>query len=333
LDRVGAENQDESDFIWKLIAWRLQNLDALVPTALIFVGPEGSFKTTIAEVIAALLAPYVLTISDPGKFVGRFNGHLFGKLFVQLEEVSLGKDETLDSRMKHFVNGNTLDLEEKGQPAFSIENRLFIAITSNKRNVIRISPSSRRYAAYWVKDTFNGDEERRSEHWTKLWRELESGGLEALMHDLLDTDLTGFNPRFCPRTPFFYELAGISSDRTPHVAWWQDILERGELPSAASKDGSWTDPVPTEVLYKSYTMYCDLNGAAAKAHALSSSAWAREMNKLIPGGLVKRRLPPSEGRSFVYFLPSHDECCAAFERAHRVTIERSPAARQVADPF
>ena len=333
LDRIGADNQDDSDFIFKLIAWRLQNLDALVPSALILVGPEGSFKTTIADVIAELLAPYVLTISDPGKFVGRFNAHLFGKLFVQLEEVSLGKDETLDSRMKHFVNGKTLDLEEKGQPAFSIENRLFIAITSNKRDVIRISPSSRRYAAYWVKDAFNGDEEKRSAHWIALWQELESGGLQALMHDLLNADLTGFNPRLCPRTPFFHELAGISSDRTPHVAWWQDVLERRELPLLNGQVAAWTDPVAADELYKRYVDYCEANGPATRARTLSASAWAREMNKIVPGGLVKKRLPPSEQRKAVYFLPAYEECCAAFERAFKVTVERSDGPEAPSVPF
>lgn len=130
----------------------------------------------------------------------------------------LGKDETLDSRLKHFVNGKMLDLEEKGQPAFSIENQLFIAITSNKRDVIRIPPSLRHYAAYWVKDAFEVDEEKPKAHWLAMRQELESGVLEALMHNLLNTDLTNFNPRFAPRAPFFYELAGISSDRTPHTA-------------------------------------------------------------------------------------------------------------------
>lgn len=333
LDRVAVENRDDSDFIWNLIAWRLQNLDALVPSALVFVGPEGSFKTTIADVIAELLAPYSLTISDPGKFVGRFNAHLFGKLFVQLEEVSLGRDETLDSRMKHFVNGKMLDLEEKGQPAFPIENRLFIAITSNKRDVIRISPSSRRYAAFWVKDPFNGDEAKRSAHWTSLWGELETGGFEALMHDLLNTDLTGFNPRLCPRTPFFHELAGISGDRTPHVAWWQDLLERGEMPSLNDSGGAWTDPVPADTLYNNYVDFCEANGPGAKARTLSASAWAREMNKIVPGGLVKKRLPPSAQRKAVYHLPPYEDCCATFERAYKVTLERALAPAQSSEPF
>jgi hypothetical protein len=328
LDRVCRENGDDSDFIWKLIAWRLQNLDALVPSALVLVGPEGSFKSTIADIIAELLAPYSLTISDPGKFVGRFNAQLFGKLFVQLEEVSLGKDETLDSRMKHFVNGKMLDLEEKGQPAFSIENRLFIAITSNKRDVIRISPSSRRYAAYWVKDAFEGDEEKRSAHWLAMRQELEGGGFEALMHDLLNIDLTDFNPRLAPRTPFFYELAGISSDRTPHIAWWQDVLESRDLPPAAGKPADWSAPVPVDGLYRSYLNFCEANGAAAKARTLSMSAWAREMGKLIPGGLNKKRLAPSEGRKAVYFFPPYEECCDAFDRAQRVTVDRSAAPAQ-----
>ena len=128
-------------------------------------------------------------------------------------------------------------------------------------------------------------------------------------------------------------MVADSPDRTPHIAWWQDILEGGELPSLASKGGPWSQPVPVEELYRSYAAFCEANGAVARTRALSMSAWAREMGKLVPGGLEKKRLSPSEGRKAVYYLPPYDECCAAFERAFKVTIERSASPGQVAEPF
>jgi hypothetical protein len=326
LDRVSADNGDTTDFLWKLIAWRLQNLNTFVPSALILVGPEGSFKSTITDVIAKLLAPYSDVISDPGKFVGRFNAQLFGKLFVQLEEVSLGKDDTVDSRTKHFINGEKLDVEEKNVPAFSIENRLFVAITSNKRDVIRISPASRRYACYWVADQHDGDEAKRGAHWERMATELKAGGLEALMYDLLAADLAGFNPRLCPRTPLFHDLAGISLDRLPHISWWQEILERGELPESGLKDRQgksitqWDAPILVERLYGAYVAFCDHNGARAKARTLSSAAWAKELAKIMPEPPVKGRLSKEKGRKATYMLPALGTCREHFQKMFKVEL-------------
>lgn len=100
-----------------------------------------------------------------------------------------------------------------------------------------------------MKDAFEGDEETPKARWLAMRQELESGVLEALMHNLLNTDLTNFSPRFAPRAPFFYELPGISSDRTPHIAWWLGVLETGELPSPEGKP-NWSAPVSVEGLHR-----------------------------------------------------------------------------------
>lgn len=331
LGRVSKDNLDESDFLWNLIAWRLQNCHTFVPSALIFVGPEGGFKTTITGGIGRLLAPYSLTVSEPGKFVGKFNAQLFGKLFVQVEETSLGRDQTIDSRLKHFINGEQLDLEEKGQPHFSTPNLLFTCITSNSTDVVRISPSSRRYGCYRVNDPFDGDEAKRGAHYLKLDAELRAGGLQAMMYDLLHTDLSNFNPRLCPRTPLFYELAGIALDRTPHVAWWQEILEKGELPAPDRVPSEWTADILVETLYGNYLGFCERNGPTTKARTLSISAWGKEFAKMVPK-LAKVRLgPPS--RKAVYRLPTYEECCVAFDKAFKMKVERFVLPGQMPEPF
>jgi hypothetical protein len=233
IDYVAKANGDEHGFLWKLFAYRLQNPGTFVPCALVLIGPEGGGKTTITSALAKLTASYSLTLSDPEKFVGRNNACLQGKLFVQLEETILGRNESYDSRLKHYVTSETLDVEEKWKAQWVIPNHLFIAMTANKKSVIRTTEHSRRFALCEVPDRFRGDRAKREEFFSRLWAELEGGGLEALAYELMQVDLEGFSPTAVPKTPLFLELAGVDADSDhPLRSWWHEVLERGELTAA-----------------------------------------------------------------------------------------------------
>jgi hypothetical protein len=149
--------------------------------------------------MAKLMHPYSLTLSDPEKFVGRNNACLEGVMFVQLEEMIIGRNENYDSRLKHYVTSETLDVEEKYKASWPIENHLFITMTANKKSVVRITEHSRRFAVYDVPDRFRGNQSKREEYFGRLWAELEAGGLEALAHELMQVDLDGFSPAVVPR--------------------------------------------------------------------------------------------------------------------------------------
>ena len=57
-----------------------------------------------------------------------------------------------------------------------------------------------------------------------IWREMEAGGYEAMLHDLLRHDLTGFNVRRVPVT----EALQTQKIKLPtSEAWWLDVLQRG----------------------------------------------------------------------------------------------------------
>jgi hypothetical protein len=329
IDAISLANGDSEGFLWKLMAYRLQNLGTFVPCALILIGPEGGGKTTVTSVLARILAPYSITLSDPEKFVGRNNACLQGKLFVQLEEMILGKNENYDSRLKHYVTSDTLDVEEKWKAQWITENRLFIAMTANKKSVVRITEHSRRFAVYDVADRFRGDQTKREEYFGKLWTELESGGLEALVYDLMHTDLEGFSPAEVPKTPLFLELAGVDADRDPLRGWFRELLERGELPETVGKELPWTAPIDKRALYNAYVGWCEGDGPLSKRSILSDAEWSKGLRRMLSGNLVSKRMMQKGKRGHFLYLPPHEDCCEYFESMFSCKLDRAPRPAQL----
>lgn len=328
-----AANGDEDGYLWKLIAYRLQRLDRFIPALLVLLGREGSGKSTITNVIARLLAPYSITLSDAEKFVGRNNASLQGKLFVQLEEMNLGRREEYDSRLKHYITSHVLDVEEKYKAQWQVENRLFAAMTANKLSAVRVTQHSRRFAIYQVDDRFNGDQDAREDFFGRMEAELEAGGYEALAYDLLHTDLTGFSPAKLPSTTLYQELSQAAADQSPVRGWWREILEAGGGLEVGGRSVDWTTPVPKEQLYRNYHAWCEANGPRTRAATLPKAEWAKELGKLLPGGIVSKRQMRQGDREQYVLLQPYEDCCAHFEKEVGRAIERSNAPSQLKAVF
>ena len=329
LDAIMAANGDSGGYLWKLIAYRLQHLDTFVPALLVLIGLEGGGKSSLTSVIARLLAPYSVALSDPEKFVGRNNAALQGKLFVQLEEMILGRREEYDSRLKHYVTSATLDVEEKYKAQWQIPNRLFVAITANKREAVRVTEHSRRFAVYEVADRFGGDQAKREAFFGRMHAELENGGLEALAYDLIHTDLEGFSPAAVPKTKLFMELAGVDADRDPLRGWWRETLESGVLTELPGRDVGWTELVEKDQLYMRYQSWCERDGPRSKSATLSKAEWAKQLSKMLPGGLMARRQMASGKRAQYYAMPPYEDCCGNFERMFGTHLDRAPKPGQL----
>jgi hypothetical protein len=91
---------------------------------------------------------------------------------------------------------------------------------------------------------------------------MENGGYEALLHDLLNNDLSNFNVRDVPSTEALVEQKKLSLE--PHVAWWKDVIDRGYVFESKLGLGAyftqWLDPISKDLLYKSYEDYVRARG-------------------------------------------------------------------------
>ncbi len=105
---------------------------------------------------------------------------------------------------------------------------------------------------------------------------MKNGGYEAMLHDLLNYNLTFFNHRNAPKTVGLYEQKKLSLGTAE--AWWLDVLHRGYVYKSklGQEDhfGQWHETITTEVLFASYAEFAK---AKNDRHPMAREAFGRFM--------------------------------------------------------
>jgi hypothetical protein len=208
-------------------------------------------------------------------------------------------------------------------------------MSSNEAWVVPAGMQSRRFFVLAVSEARMGDHT----YFNALHAELDNGGTEAFLHDLLLRPLEQFNIRAVPRTDALdmqrhLSLRGLE-------AWWLDCLHRGYV--WQSKCGleeefhQWMDPVATELLFASYCAYAREHGERRPAQRVEFGKFMTRMatrscrpQKLIVG---ETRSPGGYGSTVAassrpngYELGTLEEVRQRFETATKLVVDWKDAA-------
>jgi hypothetical protein len=140
-----------------------------------------------------------------------------------------------------------------------------------------------------------------------------AGGREALLHHLLNVDLTKVNLRQIPQTAALLDQKVASM--TLEQGWWLDILKNGTLP------GDWdgTGKAPTSLLYAHYIEHSKCRGSIRRS---IETQLGNFLNETVPG-LTKtkttyrcydHRGTEQTRRGSVYTFPPLSECRRALSQ-------------------
>jgi hypothetical protein len=105
---------------------------------------------------------------------------------------------------------------------------------------------------------------------------METGGLAAMLHDLLHRDLSDFDVRTVPQTAALADQKRHSLDSLRR--WWLTVLQRGFVwrsRHGAAMFTHWDEFVTTELLYRSYLQWC------------SETRESRTMSRVQLGAMMK----------------------------------------------
>ena len=188
--------------------------------------------------------------------------------------------------LKSLITEPTLTIEAKYQNAVQMPNYVHLMMASNENWVIPASLEARRFLVLEVPASRVND----TAYFAAIWGEMENGGYEAMLHDLLEYDLTFFNHRNAPRTAGLMEQKKLSLGTSE--AWWLDVLHRGYVWKSKlgleEYFGEWqSDFIATDLLYDAYTEFAK---AKHERHAMARGAFGAFITGM--GGMAAR---PSKG--------------------------------------
>jgi hypothetical protein len=250
---------DEALFNWlfAFFAQIVQRPRERIGVPLVLRGKQGCGKTIVGEHFGSLFASAYLLVDDPRYVVGNFNNHMATCILLQADEAVWAGDKTAEGRLKGLVTSSVQQIEAKGVDSIPIKNYIRLIMTSNESWVVPAGREERRFAVLDVNPRCVGNYGYLAE----IAAELDDGGREALLYDLLHFDLDSVDLRTIPKTRALLDQKERSLDSVP--AWW---LESGRITRHAQ---GWETPINREALYTDYIEATDrdLRTRAARARA------------------------------------------------------------------
>jgi hypothetical protein len=178
------------------MAHAAQNPGRQVEVALVMQGKEGTGKGVTAKELGRLFGAHFRHISQAGHLTGHFNAHLQQCSVLFADEAFFAGNRSHEGILKALITEETLIIEPKGLDAFAVRNCLHLIMSSNAEWVIPASADARRYFVLAVADHHKQDHA----YFAAITREMDNGGREALLYELLNRDLSSFNVRDVPQT-------------------------------------------------------------------------------------------------------------------------------------
>jgi hypothetical protein len=215
---------DRYNFNW--LAWLVQHPGEQAETATVFIGEPGTGKGTLGKALCRIFGPHALHLSAAEDLTGKFNAHLRQCSFLFGDECYAPQDKRAEGQIKRMITENTLMIEPKGRDKVRVQNRLHVMLASNHDWVVPADAHERRYLVSRVAALYRQD----PKWFGPIYEQMQNGGYEAMLFELLYYDLGDWHPRQILRTAALAEQQQESL--SPFDAWWLELLRTGVLAGA-----------------------------------------------------------------------------------------------------
>lgn len=311
--------KESATFLKRWLAFAVQHADVPAEVAVVLRGPRGIGKGTLARAVGHVFGSHFMHITSNSMLTGRFNSFLRWTLFLFADEIEAAKTQSGIGKIQGLITEPRMAFEGKGKDVIMGMNLLKVFMSTNWDFAVATGKrDERRYFVEDCSDASMGDVRRFKAINKQLYKE---GGLEAMLYDLLMTDLNDWHPREnIPQTKALLDqkLGSLS----PVARWWQRCLEEGHLPTV-STEGDWEDGpilIPKQMLQESLLEY-------AKEYQLRSSKslstmLGKQLKDICPSVSDERigidapgLRADSQGRIVCYKFPALKAARIAFEKA------------------
>lgn len=260
-------------------------------------GRQGVGKGVFITNFGKIFGQHYKHIFNPHIVAGRFNNIFKDCLLAFIDEGFWAGNKAAESILKGMVTESVLYIEPKGKETFPVRNHANFIFASNSDWIVPASSEERRFFVIDVSDA----KMQESGYFGEIQNEMDNGGREAMLYDLLRLNITGFDFRKFPRRQALFDQILLSWPT--ENKFWYECLRTGNIGSATFAS-QWPDRIETERLHDLYVEYAKIAG---DRNRLDDAVFGRNIKKLCPA-IVRKQLRGDNGKRYYYILPSLDKC-------------------------
>lgn len=221
-----------------LMGWAaraVQHPDKQGETAVVMRGKKGVGKGMLGNALVDMFGGHGVQLVRTEQLTGKFNAHLQTAVMVFADEALFAGDNKNQGALKALITEGRIGIEKKGIDLTEGKNRTHIIMATNSDWAIQASSEERRY---FVLDVLS-DKREDYAYFDELKKEMATGGLAAMLHDLLEYDISDFNVRKIPQTAGLLEqklrtLGGVQ-------LWLYECLQNEQIPITQQGRLTWDE--------------------------------------------------------------------------------------------
>jgi hypothetical protein len=324
-DNVCSGNEQHYAWVLGFLAHTVQRPWEKAGVALVLRGDEGTGKGFLANHVGALFPHHYVVISHAEHITGRFNAHHQQALLMFVDEAFWAGDKKAEGVLKHLVTDETVTTELKHLDPITTRNVSRFIIASNEDWVVPAGLKARRWAVLDVADTRKEDRA----YFAAIEEEWEGGGKAALLHLLLNFDLSSVDLYRVPKTSGL--LHQKIESMQPHERWWleclfeggisietDDVWEKWRVDSTLTSYDAAVAEIEKKKLHGSYRHWCSKHNV--RARLMDVRTLHRWLKPLLPGMTESR---PGSGKERTRFIgmPSLNAARHAFAERLGQSVE------------
>jgi hypothetical protein len=200
----------------------------------LLIGVEGNGKSLFSRVLAYTVGHRYSHWPDASKLGNQFNGWIFGKLVICIEDLKIGDALEVWEKLKPMITGEALEIEGKGIDQRTDEICANFIANSNHKNAIRATLNDRRVCHLWCAQQTAQELEDAgmgTDYMSGIYDWLKSGGYAIVADWLLslpipdEFGLQWFKGR-APRTSSFNKALAASLGQVEQEV--MEAIERDE---------------------------------------------------------------------------------------------------------
>ncbi|MBP6130890.1 DUF5906 domain-containing protein [Thauera sp.] len=309
---ICAGNEEHYQWLVRWMAHAVQCPTEKPGTAIVLRGREGTGKNVFAEAFGELFGRAFFKASRMEHLVQKHNKHLAGRLVVFSNEAVWGGNKSDEGALKDLITEREQQVEPKGLDAFQIKDYSRHILATNESWAVPAGMDARRWFVLDVSDSRMRD----YPYFEAIKRELQEGGKAALLHYLMNLDLTGFNVRDAPLTEGLLDQKQRSLSSVGQ--WWFHVLMDGFPEFTLFDDEGLTDAdggvVGRDALFQDYRDFATKTGHGK--YLSTPNLFGVELRKMLPA-LEDFRPRVGGRRVWCYRVPSLRDCRSAFDNFMR----------------